>query len=55
MENTMFDAHEEIVLVQKVINELSAEQKKELTSRIESYNNDRSIGKSWNEIKGALI
>ena len=33
----MFDADEEIVLAQKVSNELSIEQKKELSSRIESY------------------
>ncbi|MFH0709604.1 MAG: hypothetical protein V2A75_05300 [Pseudomonadota bacterium] len=36
-------------------NELSVEQKKELTSRIESYHNDRSIGKSWSDIKSSLL
>ncbi len=35
--------------------ELSAEQKKELSSRIESYHNDRSIGKSWSDIKSSLL
>lgn len=50
----MFNADEEIVLVPKVTNELSAEQKEELSSRIESYHNDRSIGKSWSEIKNSL-
>lgn len=34
---------------------LSTEQKKELSSRIESYHNDRSIGKSWSEIKSSLL
>lgn len=35
--------------------ELSDEQKKELSSRIESYHNDRSIGKSWSDIKSSLL
>lgn len=51
----MSDVDKEIVLVQKVTNELSTEQKKELSSRIESYHNDRSIGKSWSNIKSTLI
>lgn len=33
----MFDADEEIALAQKVSDELSVEQKRELASRIESY------------------
>ncbi|MDD2780632.1 hypothetical protein [Sulfuricurvum sp.] len=51
----MSDVDEEIALAQKVTNELSPEQKKELTSRIESYHNDRSIGETWRDIKGTLI
>lgn len=31
--------------------ELSIEQKEELNSRIKSFHNDPSIGRSWNEIK----
>lgn len=34
---------------------LSSEQKKELSSRIESYHNNRYIGKSWSDIKGSLL
>lgn len=37
------------------LDELSVEQKKELSSRIESYHNDRSIGKSWSDIKSSLL
>ena len=35
--------------------ELSSLQKKELNSRIESFNNNRNIGKSWNEIKRNIL
>ena len=31
--------------------ELSAEQKEELNSRISSFHNEPSIGRSWDEIK----
>ena len=31
--------------------ELSSEQKEELNSRISSFHNDPSIGRSWDEIK----
>jgi len=34
--------------------ELSIEQKKELNSRIQSFHNDPSIGRSWNEIKNTI-
>ena len=34
--------------------ELSAEQKVELNSRISSFHNDPSIGRSWNEIKNTI-
>jgi len=34
--------------------ELSIEQKEELNSRIESFHNNPSIGKSWTEIKAQL-
>jgi len=34
--------------------QLSTEQKKELDSRIESFHNNPSIGRSWNEIKHNL-
>lgn len=35
--------------------QLSSVQKKELASRIESYHSNRSIGKTWSEIKGSLL
>ena len=35
--------------------ELSALQKKELNSRIESFHNNRNIGKSWKEIKSSIL
>ena len=34
--------------------ELSNEQKKELNTRISSFHNDPSIGRSWDEIKSDL-
>lgn len=34
--------------------ELSEEQKKELTSRINSFHENRSIGRDWNDIKNDL-
>lgn len=34
--------------------ELSTEQKEELNSRIASFHNDPSIGRSWNEIKSDI-
>ena len=34
--------------------ELSMEQKKELNSRITSFHNDRTIGRSWDEVKSDL-
>ena len=34
--------------------ELSTEQKKELNSRVSSFHNDPSIGRSWNEIKSNI-
>ena len=34
--------------------ELSAEQKKELNSRISSFHNDPSIGRSWDEVKSDI-
>ena len=34
--------------------ELSAEQKVELNSRISSFHNDPSMGRSWNEIKNTI-
>lgn len=49
------DADEEIAFVYKAIKELSSEQKNELSSRVKSYHNDRSIGKSWSDIKGTVI
>jgi hypothetical protein len=49
------DADEEIALARKAAKELSPEQKNELSARIESYHNDRSIGKSWSDIKGTVI
>lgn len=35
--------------------ELSTEQKIELDSRILSFHNDRTIGRSWEEVKSDLI
>lgn len=35
--------------------ELSSEQKAELDSRISSFHNDRTIGRSWEEVKSDLI
>jgi len=35
--------------------QLSSKQQKELNSRIESFHNDRTIGKSWNKIKGNIL
>jgi len=34
--------------------ELSTEQKEELNSRISSFHNDPSIGRSWNEVKSDI-
>ena len=34
--------------------DLSEEQKKELNSRINSFHEDRSIGRNWNDIKSDL-
>ena len=34
--------------------ELSKEQKKELDTRIKSFHNDPSIGRSWDEIKNTI-
>ncbi len=34
--------------------ELSIEQKEELNSRIQSFHNDPSMGRSWNEIKNTI-
>ena len=34
--------------------ELSREQKVELESRISSFHNDRTIGRSWEEVKSNL-
>lgn len=34
--------------------ELSIEQQKELNSRISSFHNDPSIGRSWNEVKSDI-
>jgi putative addiction module component (TIGR02574 family) len=34
--------------------ELSTEQKEELNSRITSFHNDPSIGRSWNEVKSNI-
>lgn len=34
--------------------ELSTEQKNELNSRVASFHNDRTIGRSWEEIKKNL-
>ena len=34
--------------------ELSTEQKEELYSRISSFHNDPSIGRSWNEVKSDI-
>jgi len=34
--------------------ELSAEQKKELNSRILSFHNNPSMGNSWNEVKSDI-
>jgi len=34
--------------------ELSLEQKEELNSRISSFHNDPSIGRSWNEVKSDI-
>ncbi|MDD2449113.1 MAG: addiction module protein [Sulfurimonas sp.] len=34
--------------------ELSEEQKKELASRINSFHENRSIGRDWNDIKSDL-
>jgi len=33
---------------------LSNEQKKELHSRLESFHNNPSMGRSWNEIKSSI-
>lgn len=35
--------------------ELSTEQKTELNSRILSFHNDRTIGRSWDEVKNDLV
>ncbi len=35
--------------------ELSTEQKEELNSRITSFRNDPSIGRSWNEVKSNIL
>ena len=34
--------------------ELSEEQKKELSSRIDSFHKDPSMGRQWNEVKADL-
>jgi len=34
--------------------ELSPEQKEELNSRISSFHNDPSIGRSWNDVKSDI-
>ena len=34
--------------------ELSTDQKEELNSRITSFHNDPSIGRSWNEVKSNI-
>lgn len=35
--------------------ELSIKQKEELNSRILSFHNDPSIGRSWNEVKSDIL
>jgi len=35
--------------------ELSTEQREELNSRISSFHNNPSIGRSWNEIKSDIL
>ena len=35
--------------------ELSTEQKEELNSRISSFHDDPSMGRSWNEVKSDIL
>ena len=35
--------------------ELTQEQKKELNERIVSFHNDRSLGRTWDEVKNDLV